>query len=79
MSCSRKHCNNIMCDTYINSVGYICDECKDEFKQHLISEGITVKTDIQIEKELKIFMNIEKNTYSKGNEMSVDDFFNKHL
>lgn len=79
MSCSRKHCNNIMCDTYINSVGYICDECKDEFKQYLISEGITVKTDIQIEKELKIFMNVEKNTYSKGNEMSIDDFFNKHL
>ena len=29
-ACSRKGCNNIMCDRYSSTFGYICDECFEE-------------------------------------------------
>ena len=33
MSCNRKSCENIMCDTYISQVGYICNDCQSEFQE----------------------------------------------
>lgn len=33
MECSRTNCNNIMCEKYLESVGYICYECLEEFKK----------------------------------------------
>ena len=30
MACDRKDCENIMCDRYSHTYGYICDECFDE-------------------------------------------------
>jgi len=30
MSCSRRACENIMCDRYSGAFGYICDECYAE-------------------------------------------------
>lgn len=35
MSCHRNGCTNIMCDTYVLGLGYICSDCKDEFKTYL--------------------------------------------
>ena len=35
MSCSRKDCENIMCRTHVDGVGYICDECESEFKEYI--------------------------------------------
>jgi len=32
MSCGRSGCSNIMCDTYIDGVGYLCNECLDELE-----------------------------------------------
>jgi hypothetical protein len=32
LPCYRKDCNNIMCNTYVDGVGYICDDCKEEFE-----------------------------------------------
>jgi len=34
MSCHRKCCENIMCDTYIDGIGYVCNDCQTEFKGH---------------------------------------------
>lgn len=31
--CKRRGCENIMCDDYIEEIGYICYECKTELKQ----------------------------------------------
>jgi len=33
MSCSRKKCENIMCDVYVKGYGYICNECKRELEK----------------------------------------------
>ena len=78
MSCHRSYCENIMCHTYIDGVGYVCDECQTEFKEYLKSKGIVVETEGEIKKELKKFMDSEKGEYSKGKSMNVDEFFNEY-
>jgi len=78
MSCSRKECENIMCDTYVNSVGYVCGECQSEFKEHLESEGKTDLTEGEIKRELEKFMSTTKDSYVQGDKMDIDDFFNQH-
>jgi hypothetical protein len=75
MSCSRKECDNIMCDTYVDSVGYICNDCKSEFKEYLQKEGLNPKTEGQITKEIEKFMATSKDSYIDGNETSIDEFF----
>ena len=77
MSCYRKECDNIMCNTYVPSVGYICYECKNEFKEYLESEGKTDLTDGEILRELEIFMNTTKG-HHKGSKIDIDDFFNQY-
>lgn len=32
MMCSREGCYNIMCDTYIQGIGHICEDCKRDFR-----------------------------------------------
>ena len=39
LECSRKECENIMCNYYVNRIGYICYECVSEFKEYLEKEG----------------------------------------
>ena len=78
MSCSRSYCNNIMCDTYVSSIGYICDECEKEFQEYLDKQGIMPTTEGEIKMELQKFMATDKGVYNKGKEMRIDDFFNKH-
>ena len=79
MSCSRKECDNIMCDIYIQSVGYICYDCKNEFKEYLLQNNLTPTTEGQINKELILFMDTSKDYYKEGNDISVDDFFNQFI
>lgn len=76
MSCSRNGCERIMCDTYVDSVGYVCYDCQKEFKNYLESKVIVVQTEGEIKKELKKFMETEKGFYEEGKEVSVDEFFN---
>lgn len=78
MGCHRNGCDNIMCDTYVNGVGYVCRECQSEFKLYIESSGIFVETEGEIKRELIKFMETEKDTYSKGKEMNIDEFFNEY-
>lgn len=72
MSCSRTGCDNIMCDTYVEGVGYICYECQEEFKNfaclHLLGG------EQQIVEVLQVFMGIPKGTYI-DNHGQINDFF----
>lgn len=77
-SCYRNNCDSIMCDTYVDGVGYVCDDCQREFKNYLETKGIVVETEGEIKRELKKFMDISKDTFTKGKEMSVDEFFNNY-
>ncbi len=78
MSCHRKGCDEIMCNTYIQSLGYICGYCQTEFKNYLATHNLTPETEGQINKELKIFMETEKDDYTEGKKINVDDYFNEN-
>jgi hypothetical protein len=80
MGCHRKDCEQIMCDTYVSDIGYICWECKSEFKEYLIemNEDEENMSERSIKLRLKTFMDTSKDTYTEGEEMSVDDFFSSY-
>jgi hypothetical protein len=83
LSCNRLRCDNIMCDTYIDRIGYICDECKEEFKQYLETYNIVVTDEGSICRELLQFMNTSKikenyTEFDNGEIMDVDTFFVKY-
>ena len=75
MSCSRHACDNIMCDTYVNGIGYVCNECQNEFKEYLIKENIRATTEGEIKRALETFMETRKDAYAKGDDMTPDEFF----
>lgn len=78
MSCSRKNCDNIMCSIYVQSVGYMCSDCRSEFKEYLEKYGLNPKTRGEIESNLVEFMDTFKGTYGHDEENSVDDFLDEH-
>jgi len=78
MSCSRPECDSIMCDTYVNGIGYVCRECQNEFKEYVQEESIPCDTEGQIKEALRIFMETRKGQHAQGKEMSVDEFFNQY-
>ena len=75
MSCSRSDCNSIMCDTYVDGIGYVCPDCQTEFKEFIESENVQVNTENEIHKELKEFMDRPKAQYDNKKEISVSEFF----
>jgi hypothetical protein len=80
MGCYRKDCEDIMCDTYIPVVGYICGECQREFKEYLIvmneDENNMSKRSILL--RLQTFMKTPKDNFSNNEIITVEDFFNEH-
>lgn len=78
LSCDRKGCDRIMCDTYIPEIGYICNECKSEFKEYLGSKDLdaTEMNRNELIHELKHFM--EKIQKGSQERISVDSFFEEH-
>jgi hypothetical protein len=80
MSCSRKNCERILCDTYVDDIGYICYDCQQEFKDYIAETGIGQYDDIETGKLLKLlkeFMETPKDTYKKE-ITTVNDFFTKN-
>lgn len=78
MSCSRPKCENIMCDTYVDGIGYVCNECQEEFKEYLNSEKDIVLSEGEMRRKFTVFMKSDKNTYTQGPEITVDQFFNQY-
>jgi len=75
MACDRKGCSNILCDTYVSSVGYVCGSCKYEFKEWLETRNSYPSTEKEINDELKIFMATDVDSFKDSPKMSVDEFF----
>lgn len=78
MSCSRSGCSNIMCDTYVEGVGYVCKECQAEFKEFVNRLSEKPETEGQLQRQLKIFMDTEAGEFKQGNAMDVNSFFRKY-
>ncbi len=77
MSCYRPDCENIMCDVYVDGVGYVCWECEKEFKEYLEKEGLSPETEGDIRRHLQMFMATVKDQFDVGEEKTIDDFFDE--
>lgn len=79
MSCSKRGCDNIMCDTYVLNVGYVCYECREDFKKHLTLNRIPIYSDHDIVIELQKYIEIEKPYGDQEIHLeNVDKFFQNH-
>lgn len=74
-SCSRTNCDEIMCYTYVPTIGYLCFDCQEEFKEYLEGVHANPKTEGDIKQHLRYFMASYKGTYSASSEITVDEFF----
>nr|QBM02773.1 hypothetical protein [uncultured archaeon] len=77
MSCSRRNCESIMCDCYVPDIGYICNECQNEFKE-ISTIGNLTHTELEIRVELEEFMKTPKNDYDNEKDITADEFFRNH-
>lgn len=79
MGCSRKDCDSIMCDTYIDDFGYICSDCKTEFKDYLKKNGKESSlTEGEIIGELLEFRPTRKGQFLDSEPIGIDDFFESY-
>lgn len=78
MRCSRPDCENILCRTYVDSVGYICRDCQKEFKNYLsFQKDVIADSHGSISRALKTFMETPAGDY-KGEEVDVEAFFENY-
>ena len=73
MSCSRKDCENILCDTYIPEVGYLCSGCIEKFKELYSNNKMT---NGEIIEALQTFISIPRMYRDTPN--SINDFFKQY-
>lgn len=80
MECSRNSCKRILCDTYIDGIGYVCNDCQKEFKRYISinKHNPEEMKHNDLINELKDFVEIPKDLYSKKEIISVNDFFNEY-
>jgi hypothetical protein len=76
-SCSKRDCESIMCDTYVGGVGYVCQDCQDEFI--IYASAIQSFNSEEIPYYLEMFMRIPK-THVNWNEVgdTIKDYFKQH-
>jgi len=73
-TCSRMDCDNIMCDTYIPGIGYICNECQLEFSRTVVVDNMSDNEYIEL---LIEFLKTKKEEYIRRYR-SVFEFFSSH-
>lgn len=78
LACGRRGCDNIMCDTYINGIGYICESCKDDFRKYVVRSGACNPHSTEIYSMLYDFMDTPKGDERSDCTETVDDFFRDH-
>lgn len=81
MTCDKKGCDNILCDTLVMGSYYICSECKEQFKMWLQCQTpLYLDSHSFIMDKFKEFMDIEKESTQILSNVSdvVDDLFNSY-
>ncbi len=74
LNCSRLGCSSIWCNTYVIPKGWICNNCKDEFKEYLEQSGLDTKIFWLRSEHLRDFMETKKLTYSEIKQLGVDEY-----
>lgn len=78
MSCSRKDCENIMCHTYVNDIGYICSDCQREFEEIMGDQQLS---GTKMAEELEIFMKTSathRNIAGSNEPITARELFNRY-
>lgn len=76
MSCSRRECESIMCDTYVDGVGYVCRDCQEEFKEFMKSQVVEEEiSEGELKRQLEKFMDTRKHEFTQGPKLNIDSFF----
>lgn len=79
MTCARKGCDVILCRTYVPSIGHVCRECQEEFKNYLYSQkDVIADSHGSITRALKNFMETQKCDFHNSNEVDVEGFFRQY-
>ena len=75
-NCCRKGCENVMCTTYIEHIGYICMECIEDFKKQLDNQiGHNRYQISDMHQYVKKFIESPKGQYPMDKMITVDEFF----
>ncbi|HSE99793.1 MAG TPA: hypothetical protein VLA48_02765 [Nitrososphaeraceae archaeon] len=79
MGCHRRGCDDIMCNTYVDSVGYICYDCQNEFESFVAAKN-KIRTEDRLFKWLEKFMKTTPNRKYGVEDagITVEDFFLKY-
>jgi len=75
--CSRAGCNNTYSEIYIDEVGYICSDCKKEFKSFLKVRGLKPIADADFKISLSSFMKTPKKS-GDSEVLTINQFFSKY-
>lgn len=73
MNCNRNKCPNILCDTYVPSVGYICKECQGEFIEYMKSID-----SMDIDNQLKVSIDTPKGSQNSNIEFYIKQYFEEY-
>lgn len=81
MKCDKIGCDNIMCNTCVNSNYYICEDCRVEFKKWLSEQTpLYLDSNTFLYTKFTEFMAIEKENSKVTEEFDdiVDEFLNSY-
>lgn len=80
MMCSISNCEEIMCRTYVFSIGYVCKDCQKRFKSWLLTlnEPLYLDSNQFIKQKLEEFKQINISHQDNMDLSQVDDFFEEH-
>jgi len=77
MQCSKKGCKNTLCNKHYNGIGYICNDCINEFTQQMknqFSDNHKLEYSV-IHKALENFVSITKLNKPADFMVTIDEFF----
>lgn len=78
MACNRSSCPNVMCDRYLNGLGYLCNDCFSELRDWRTTwpEEMTAG---EVEEKIKEFFATEPGSLStkKLNREEIDAEFRR--
>lgn len=72
-ACSKKGCENIMCDFCGYDIGYVCNECIEDFKSKVC--GYNLRDFGDVEEELKLFLENRKSKKYSNSQSLLNDYF----
>jgi len=76
LGCSKCGCHNIKCDTLVDMVGWVCDECQTDFALDMLDEVKTKPSKQEITAALEAWLQIEKEEHiSRETFREIEQYF----